>query len=710
MLPVVLTLLVGLPDSAAAAGPARAAAAPLSVTIDTLTPSSIPRTGRVLVSGWVTNDSDETWSAVNLYAFIGSEPITTTDDLAFESTRGAEEWVGNRITVPGTFDTVPELAPGASAPYTVRVPVDLLGVEAPGVYWFGVHALGQTTAERDAVADGRARTFLPLVPRAARENPVDAALVLPVRHQVRNEPDGRLADVDTWLDDLEPDGRLGAVLGFGVSAGSTPLTWLVDPAVTDAVSRLASGNPPRPLVEPTEEATDPSASPEPSTTAEPDSDTAATEPDPTALSWLATLQQALTGKQVLALPWGDVDVAAAAKRGPDVYSDARAKSGTVLTQGQFPVTSAISAPSGFLDDAALGLAEEGTTILASDRSVTRGQPPSVASYAGKRLVLYSSSALRGGPGPDDPMAPVALRQRILSEAALRLDDPGRQPLVVVFPPGWAAPDGRSFFDGLQVNWMRLTRLDEATAVTPRPLASDRFEYPTWQLNHEVDQAAFDSFVELTGEAGRLQGVLTTATDLAARIRVGSLGNLSYFAREDAVASRAATVATTVWVSDRLRSITVTAPRRVILTSDSGSFSVTVTNGLDEAVSVRLEATSDPPMTITAPDTVQLAAGSSTTVLLEASTDRLGVHDVRIVLTDTAGEPLGSTDSLPVRAGQVSQVIWLVVGGAGALFVLALVLRVVRRIRGARRDEHEEADPDSADQDPVASHSAAGPRT
>ena len=58
-----------------------------------------------------------------------------------------------------------------------------------------------------------------------------------------------------------------------------------------------------------------------------------------------------------------------------------------------------------------------TTVLLSDRAVARGRTPAVASYQGRKVVFYSSAVLKGGPGPDDPLAPVAVRQRILSEAA-----------------------------------------------------------------------------------------------------------------------------------------------------------------------------------------------------------------------------------------------------------------------------------------------------
>ena len=40
--------------------------------------------------------------------------------------------------------------------------------------------------------------------------------------------------------------------------------------------------------------------------------------------------------------------------------------------------------------------------------------------------------------------------------------------------------------------------------------------------------------------------------------------------------------------------------------------------------------------------------ATTTRLLEASTDKLGVHNVTIAVTDPDGNPLGSTDELPIR--------------------------------------------------------------
>jgi hypothetical protein len=247
-----------------------------------------------------------------------------------------------------------------------------------------------------------------------------------------------------------------------------------------------------------------------------------------------------------------------------------------------------------------------------------------------------------------------------------------------------------------VNWMHLASLSEATAVPPRAIAADRYEYPQWQANHEVDQPAFDAVRELTDEATRLQGVFTQPSGLAGRIRAEAFSNVSYAARENDVRSQVATRGAIGWVQDNLHAISVSAPRRVILSSNSGSFSVTVTNGLDEPVSIRIRTSSRPPMTIRGPDSLELGAGSAATVLLEASTEKLGVHNVTIALTDASGTPLGSADVLPVRAAQVSQVIWLIMGVAVALLFIAIVLRVVRRIRGGGSSSDDDSDPEPGD--------------
>ena len=75
-------VLFGQPALAEVAAPAPAREdAPLAVTIDSLSPSVIPRSGPIRVNGSVTNTDDATWYGINVSAFISDEPLTSMAEL-----------------------------------------------------------------------------------------------------------------------------------------------------------------------------------------------------------------------------------------------------------------------------------------------------------------------------------------------------------------------------------------------------------------------------------------------------------------------------------------------------------------------------------------------------------------------------------------------------------------------------------------------------
>ena len=228
---------------------------PLLVSIDSLTPGEIPEQGPIQIRGSVTNRSDEAWSDVKLYPFVSQVPIESRAALTEAAALPADEYVGDRIIE--VEDQVEVLQPGSSSTFSLTVPRSLIATYisgAPGVYWFGVHASGASDSlPRDTFADARARTFLPLVPPQTK-GAVRTALVVPLRRFLGHEPDGSLSDPDAWQRTLSAEGRLRESVEFGAAASPGQLSYLVDPALPDAVSRLAEGNPPRSLA-PTDEAT-----------------------------------------------------------------------------------------------------------------------------------------------------------------------------------------------------------------------------------------------------------------------------------------------------------------------------------------------------------------------------------------------------------------------------------------------------------------------
>lgn len=665
---------------------------PLEVSIDVLTPSYFPARGTIRIAGEVTNHSDETWHALNLHPFVGADPITTSAELETETDRAAEEYVGDRITIPGNFDNVPSLAPGESARFSISLATRVMRLSEPGVYWFGVHALGETdTIPRDPVADGRARTFVPLVPRTNRSLPT--ALVVPIRRHLERHPDGSIDDVQGWSRDLATDGALRSLVDFGASAGSRPLTWLVDPAVPAAVQALVAGNPERSLADTVEEepgdevsepeSSGPAAEPEPSAGASPDPGPLPDNPATAAgAAWLDRFREAVTGNQVIALPYGDVDVSAAAQHDPRAYQRARRRSGGQLEPFGMETTPAVSAPSGYVDPGALGTVSRRSTVLVSER-MFGDNPPALARVDGRRLVVTSTAA-EGGPAPGNPLGAIALRQQILSEAAVRLLSPGRKPLVVALPVDGLPSGAIGFFQGLDVDWLDLTDLDGLDPRAGGTVAQRRLDYPESQVRRELDAANFASAAALVDSGTTLQNVLLRNDEVAAAVADEALSTLSYAARDHPDAARVAADRSRGWIARQLGRIRIQAPRAVTLSSSRGQFAVTLTNSLDHPVSVRVEAVLDAPMRISGPETIQIAANSRTSVLLDASTPRLGVSNVQLLVTDEDGTPLGSSDELPIRSGQVSQVIWLIMGAGVALLFGAIVVRLVRRLRRARR--------------------------
>ena len=112
-----LSAAVGLPATAtsyAASATPPDPKQPLVLRMHSITPDYIPSSGPITIRGTITNDSDEPWTAINVEAFVGSDPITTTAGLAAAAETPVDADVGHRIADPGTFAHLDSLAPGES--------------------------------------------------------------------------------------------------------------------------------------------------------------------------------------------------------------------------------------------------------------------------------------------------------------------------------------------------------------------------------------------------------------------------------------------------------------------------------------------------------------------------------------------------------------------------------------------------------------------
>jgi hypothetical protein len=439
------------------------------------------------------------------------------------------------------------LPPGATADFSLAVPVDQLGIAGtPGVYWIGVHALGDSTQPRDFSADGRARTFIPVLPTGRKQ--LDAAVVLPLRRAIAYAPDGSLARPAQWARSLRLGGRLHTLLAVAESPGGSTVTWLVDPAVLDALIRLAAGNPSRSLAPdpavpgqepPGPPSDDAPTSPElPPASPGPDADTPTLEDGIVAreaAAWLDRFLASTAERPVLALPYGDLDVSAAMRHDSTRFEQARARSNEVLSALGIAAVPALSPDNDVVTSEALEAAPPEMVVLHGDTAFAAPPeaPHSVVRMMGNKIVVTSSGAAMGGPTPTDPHDPLAMRQRLLSEAALRLIDGPGAPIVVTLPPDWHPDDASDLFSAFEQPWLSAASVPDVAARPGVDQPEAALAYTDEDERTELTSDNFAAARSYTDTATLVEQVLTLQTTIEAQVLDEVLVSLSQARRGSA---------------------------------------------------------------------------------------------------------------------------------------------------------------------------------
>ena len=712
------------------AGPAAAAAddsTPLEVSIDSMSPAAIPATGDITVTGQITNQSDDTWTELNVYLLTSPGPFSTSEALLEAQQTDPASEIGDRLTAEELYDSVGDLAPGSSVSYTLSVARKDLDVTGePGVYWLGVHVLGASEEGRIEGADGRARTFAPLMDRDGPR--ATMSMVMPLKAGVRREPDGRLRNVRTWEELLSPEGRLGRLMQLSGTSVDFPLTWVLDPAVIDAASSVGAGNPPISIApndeggEPDSGVPDesPGSSPSTGTTDDPSEDSsddtdgdsadsadsaesadgdtpAPSEEAEQAAAWLDTFRRQSEQDTVLTVPYGDLDAASVLRNDfVDLYAQATELSS--LATGSLGITSSpIVAPAtGFLPKEVLPKLDPETPVLLSEAALPDAPGSVVETERAQRIVLDNSSVEQGGPTPTPPYRALALRQRILSEAALHaLSSDNDQPLVVSTPQLWdPGSDWRlaEFFSGFDAPWLRTVNLPTASIAGSSPVPSaDEYDvelrYPRAEARAELSIANLLATEELDQTGEIFANLLTRNDSVDEALSKSAMLASTYRSRDHQNASVVMARGTTARVRSLMERVRVEAPSFVTMSSEEGPFAITVVNDLDQPVTVGVSAeTGTAELVIPSPDPVSLGPGQRASVRLQATSKDIGLHSVSLVPTNSNGQPLGNATTFNVRSSQIGLVIWAIMGLGAAVLFLASGVRIVRRIR-SRQSTH-----------------------
>ena len=306
---------------------------------------------------------------------------------------------------------------------------------------------------------------------------------------------------------------------------------------------------------------------------------------------------------------------------------------------------------------------------------------------GHKVLVTSTAAMPGGPGPTAATDPLALRQRLVSEAALRALDDDAAPLILTLPTVWRGEDAAAFFDQLEQPWLDVVPVEEiADNRNAVGQPASRLTYTPEDQEAEIGAASFTAATRATDAADLLEQVLYFQTTIEAQARDEALVTLSEQHRSrPGIALRSASRLEDV-MRDYLGEIKIEAPKAVTLFSASGKLGATLVNNLDQPVVVRVRPTTDGRLSITGLGGERTLGPSARSVLrYEATTDQLGVHNVRFTVTSVEGAPLGSSDALPIRAARVSALVWVAMAGGGLVLFGMIGYRLPGQVR-ARRAE------------------------
>lgn len=685
---------------------------PLTVTISQLSPSVLTATGGVTLRGVVSNESDQTWPLVNVHPITSHTPMTSTAELREAAVSGPEALWGERITDTGAFEEVGALEPGQSRSFSITVTRDQLGIgTAPGIYQIGVHAMSTDRVKGRFVA-GRARLFLPLVTEPAQRS-TSASLLVPLRARVNRDVSGHLVDLDRWSQLLRRGGRLHDLVDLGQTGQQASLSWLVDPAVLEAVEQIAAGNPADQLLivtegdeeeaTPAEEPTSPpTAAPTPSSTpttvpvpgaSDGEETTVPADLQASAQRWLSRATALLRDSTVLSLPYGDVDVNGAARAGSDLVAKAATRSQETLDRLQIESTPTLSSASEELRPAVISKVPAGAQVL-TDRSqlpdtdeAAVDDTTSMVSIGQQRVGIYDSFT-----GSEVSSDAIAMRQRILAEAAVRREEGATSPLVVKLPDDWHPSQISDLVPELRHRWVQWTAYDPTrSASAPRLDAADLI-YSESAADEEVPSSHFATASATITGGDQLVRVIDGTSPIGQQTERAVFTTLSTLQGGN-IASAGELRARGQSVSDLLGRIKIQAPERVTLSSTSGQFPGTLENDLPVPVLVQLRATTDSNLTLSSPGTLSIPANGRRTIRMQATSKKLGTHQVSLVVTDTDGYPTGGRVDIPVRSASVSVIVWWLIAAGGILLVLMMVRQW--RLRGLRRRATPLPDPDAA---------------
>jgi Family of unknown function (DUF6049) len=667
-----------------------------------------------VLTGAVTNNSDAQISDLGIQLRMsGAVSARSTFDAYAADPAGSVSDLP--ISVTSVFPlTDATLAAGGNEPFRISVVLDPTTLGLPTSSWevreLGISVTGLTEAGVGPV--GGLRTFLPWAPHDAfGPLRLGVAWLWPLvdrPHRVSSA---------VWTDDgLAPEVATGGRLASLLTAASTaarqappppppaahggphhhvthrfanqdvPVTWAIDPMLLDDVAAMRAGyqvaGTPKPV---------------------------AGKGAAAARSWLAALRSATTGTDVVSLPYGDPDVAAAVRDGLSTLVGVAATAGGKLLEQALPTATPLDVgwpPDGVLDQRAVDalFSDGATSLVLSDTAIPPVVAPnetpdaraSLVTAAGEIPVALSDSILSTAvsEGAERGADTRAALQRFLAETLMiEAEAPSDRRDILLAPARRWNPPATYAADLLadtgKVPWLHPTTLSQILAGQPdSSIERAPLTYPRDARRAELAPSYLD-------EIGRLQRSLSQLTDILPPGDSETRPFSTALLRALSSAWRGNGAQRHQWIAEFEQALHAKAAdvhivsannSTVTLTGHGGKVPVTITNNLEEPahVTVQLDANQRLTLPRNGRVAVTVPAGQQTTVDVHATAKTSGVFPLTVQLLTPSGQAYGRKVQLYVRSTVYGTITLVITGVATAALLVAVAIRLIRRGITARR--------------------------
>ncbi|MFJ4690891.1 DUF6049 family protein [Streptomyces sp. NPDC088766] len=700
--------LLQLPVSSASAAEQTSAKAAsdtgtVAVAVDSLAPSAPTEGDTLTVSGTVTNKGKQTVTDAHVDLRLGSALTTRSaidstakrpDDLS--NATGSE--VGEKYVAKFA-----KLAPGVAQQFSISVPVDELDLGADGVYPLGVSLSGETPAKPWEQMLGIQRTFLPWQPDQAdtrTRTTVLWPLVSNVRMTAETGSDEQQTPVflnDDLAAEISPGGRLDQLLSLG---RTLDVTWVIDPdllasvdAMTERYDILAGDT------------------------------TTAGKHQAVASRWLAALQEAVRGKQVVALPYADPDLASLAHSGTSVTGSlSQLKAATDVAADTVetilhvtPSTDFAWPVEGAVDPSIVKVATSAgadKVIVRSDSLAESGGLPYTPSAArpigGGTTAVVADARLSQAFQSDLTTASastLAVQEFLAQSLALNLQSDRQRSIVVApqrMPTAAQAQAMAQAVTALQGGtWSQAQQLTAAATAKPDPGATtkvpSRSAYPASLAKRELPRSAFVDIATTQDRLDNFKVILTDESRVVTPFGRAVNREMSTSWRGRTAAASSFRQGVQAYLTTLAGQVKLIEKSELKLSGRSATIPVTVQNNLVQGVGrlvLRLTSTNPTRLEIDgkayAERPIAVSGGHSTTVKFTTSANANGQAAVVAQLYTEDGRAYGAPVTFDVKVTEITATVMLVIGGGVLLLVLAGFRMYTQRKRAAARGAEDHA--------------------